>query len=103
VITSLREWLIAIGVFGGAVALTYLLIFAAQGEEVRQPLQHSVYDDRLTELDRQAIEQAYQRHIMLLFENWVKDPAQQPARALTGASTARAAYIDAMTAIDSRK
>lgn len=75
----------------------------AQGEAVYPPLEHSAYDERLSALDREAIEVAYKNRITALFETWMKDATGQPMRALTGARQARRAYVGSMNAIEQRK
>lgn len=60
------------------------------------------YDDKLTALDRTAIEEAYKTQIQHLFEIWMKDDRGQPGRATTGARNARKAFIGAMNEIDRR-
>jgi hypothetical protein len=66
-------------------------------------LESSKYDERIIELDRQALEQAYMTQVAHVFAVWVKDGVPPPARAAVGFSNARKAYIDAMTAIDKRQ
>jgi hypothetical protein len=61
------------------------------------------YEERLIELDRKAVEVAYEVHVRSLFSSWMKDPTDQPQRSLRGVNTARQAYVDSMTAIDRRK
>ena len=64
----------------------------------------SIYDARIAEIDREAIEGAYRAHIQKLYGVWMLDPshAEAPARAARGARNGRKAYIDAMTAVDKR-
>jgi hypothetical protein len=104
-IKSWRELLWAIAALAIAVVLAYVLVLLtpheAQSESRISP--PSVYDDRILVLDTQAIDEAYKKHVMLLFDNWVKDIKGQPGRALKGIDTAREAYIRSMTAIDARR
>jgi hypothetical protein len=99
----------ALVAFAIAVALAYLAIVLthdeAQGEMADSvpPLRRSPYDSRLDVLDREAIDEAYKKHVMELFLGWMKDPTKQPERAVVGARRARNAYIDSMTEIDTRK
>jgi hypothetical protein len=72
-------------------------------EAQNQALAPTPYDARLLELDRQAIETAYQDKVQHLFEIWLQDPTGQPQRALVGVASARKAYIGAMTAIELRQ
>jgi hypothetical protein len=60
----------------------------------------SKWDDRIAELDKEAVETAYKTQIEHLFEIWMKDDRGQPDRAVTGARNARKAFIGAMNAID---
>jgi hypothetical protein len=78
-----------------------LILEAAEGQESAPPT--SQYEERLTQLDREAIEEAYKKHINTLFEYWVKDQAQQPARAIRGATAARSAFTRSMNAIEQRE
>lgn len=96
----------------GIIVIASLLVFiyavmnltqdAVQGQTAVPPLQHSTYDARLDELDREAIEQAYRNQITHLFQTWMKDGQGQPRRALIGTRQARKAYIDSMTELDGR-
>jgi hypothetical protein len=61
------------------------------------------YDQRLLELDRQAIDTAYSNRVQHMFEIWLQDPTGQPQRALVGVGNARRAYVGAMAAIDKRE
>jgi hypothetical protein len=54
-------------------------------------------------LDREAIETAYKTQIEHLFAVWMKDETGQPARAVSGARSARRAFIGAMTEIEKRE
>jgi hypothetical protein len=65
---------------------------------------HSRYDQRIAQLEREAIEQAFQEHVRKLYSVWMGDPSnpESARRAGVGARNGRKAYIDAMTAIDIR-
>jgi hypothetical protein len=104
-IKSWRELLWAIAALAVAVVLAYVLVLLTPHEAQSGPrvLPTTAYDDRIVELDTMAIEEAYKKHVMLLFENWVKDVKGQPGRALAGIDSARKAYVDSMTAIDARR
>ena len=69
------------------------------------PVVPSKYDDRIDELERQAIDDAFKRYIGQLYNIWVTDAYQPriPPRALTGARNARDAYIRSMDAIEKRE
>jgi len=73
----------------------------AQGEALRVS---SKWDDQLDELERQALGQAFQKHIAQLYNIWVTDNYQPkiPPRALNGARNARDAYVRSMEAIENR-
>jgi hypothetical protein len=104
-IKSWRELLWAIAALAIAVVIAYGLVLLTPHEAQSEPrvFEPSVYEDRILELDAQAIDEAYKKHVMLLFENWVKDVKGQPGRALKGIDSARKAYVDSMTAIDARR
>jgi hypothetical protein len=61
------------------------------------------YRTLMVRIEREAIEAAYRQQIMRLFEGWVKDHNDQPARALRGVEVAREAFVEAMVAIDRRE
>jgi hypothetical protein len=42
---------------------------------------------------RAGIDQAMQRHTSRMFTNWMKDPTDQPARAIAGMQNAVKAYV----------
>ena len=75
----------------------------AQGKTEVPPVS-SKWDDQLDELERQALGQAFQKHIAQLYNIWVTDNYQPkiPPRALNGARNARDAYIRSMEAIENR-
>jgi hypothetical protein len=85
------------------ILLTIATILILEAAEKQQAPPPSPYEERLTQLDRQAIEEAYKKHINTLFEYWVKDPAEQPERAVRGARAARSAFDRAMNAIERRE
>jgi hypothetical protein len=61
------------------------------------------YRTLMVKVEREAIEAAYKQQIMRLFDGWVRDHNEQPARALRGVEVAREAFVDAMSAIDRRE
>lgn len=75
----------------------------AQGA-TETPRISSKWDDQIDELERQALGQAFQKHIAQLYNIWVTDNYQPkiPPKALTGARNARDAYIRSMEAIENR-
>jgi hypothetical protein len=60
------------------------------------------YRALVLKIERDGVEQGYKQQIVHLFEGWVKDHRDQPARALRGVEVAREAFVDAMQAIDRR-
>jgi hypothetical protein len=76
----------------------------AQGK-TEAPQVSSKWDDQLDELERQALGQAFQKHIAQLYNIWVTDNYKPgvPPKALTGARNARDAYIRSMEAIENRE
>jgi hypothetical protein len=62
----------------------------------------SPYDDRILQLDLEAIDEAYRKQVELLFSVWIKDDKGQPERATTGIQQARRAYILSRQAIEKR-
>jgi hypothetical protein len=69
------------------------------------PVAPSKYDDRIGELETQAIEEAFKQHIMKLYSIWVTDNYQPkfPPKAIVGARNARDAFIRSMDAIERRE
>jgi len=64
---------------------------------------YTQYDQRILELERVAIENAFNEQIVHLYQTWMKDDTGQPERAGKGAAQARRAYIRSMSAIEQRK
>jgi hypothetical protein len=54
---------------------------------------------RLREIMLGAVDQALKEHIVRLFDVWMKDPSDQPARAVAGARPALTAHANARAAI----
>lgn len=61
------------------------------------------YEGRLLELERHAIEMAFENRITRLFDVWMQDDRGQPDRALTGAAQARKAFVGSMDALERRE
>jgi len=100
-----RQWLIA------ACALVALLLIAwafhveAEPKTVRETILTPIvseYEAHILELDRQAMDAAYEDRLQHLFAVWTVDDTEQPQRVIAGANKARKAYIEAMQAIDKR-
>jgi hypothetical protein len=85
------------------VAIALLERASSETKVVEAP--PSKWDDQIDELERQAIGQAFQKHIAQLYNIWVTDNYQPkiPPKALVGARNARDAYIRSMEAIENRK
>jgi len=68
------------------------------------PVAPSKYDDQIDELERQALGEAFKKHIGQLYSVWVTDNYQPkfPPKAIVGMRNARDAYIRGMEAIDKR-
>lgn len=84
------------------IPLAFMLSRCDSAVSEHAPLPVSVFDERLEQIEREALDEAYRGQIMHVFEVWMKDATGQPARALTGARNARRAYVDAMTEIEKR-
>ena len=85
-----------------AIVLAWAIAGREQASGQVEPLPTSIYDARLDEIDRKALDDAYEQHVEKLFETWMRDGTGQPGRALVGIRNGRKAYIEAMTAIDAR-
>jgi hypothetical protein len=99
---------IAITVIIVLVILFALALFgylSGRWEVEAQPLIPSKYDDQIDELERQALGEAFKKHIMQLYSVWVTDNYQPriPPKAIVGARNARDAYIRSMEAIEKRE
>src|SRR5262245_43463433 len=98
-----------------AVILALLILSQIFGEVEAQPTfkplppkgtfvgKASPWDARMIELDKKALDDAYQDQIHHLFSVWMKDETGQPDRAVTGALQARRAYILVRSAIEERE
>jgi hypothetical protein len=95
-----------------AVVLTVLLIafafgyFSSAGGEPKRAaitVPPSKFDERLAQLDREAVENAYRIKIEQLISVWLRDESDQPRRAINGATQARKAFIGAMNEIERRE
>jgi hypothetical protein len=86
-----------------ALALYGYLTGGWEAEAQTQRLPISKYEKHLLELDREAADQAYKDQIVHLFQTWMKDDHDQPARATVGARQARSAYDRVVNAIEERE
>lgn len=76
-----------------------------EAEAQGAPVMPSKWDDHIDELEKQALDDAFKKHVAQLFSIWVTDNYQPrfPPKALTGARNARDAYIRSMEAIEKRE
>lgn len=86
-----------------AVGLTLWGVMSRESGAHVAPLSASPYDQELIAIDKAALSRAYSNQVKALFAIWMKDPTDQPRRALNGVNQARKAYIDAMTEIEKRE
>jgi len=96
--------LIASGLIGGSIKL---FMTGPDGEyhiaAADEPLFTSKYDDRLLELEKQAIDNGYRQKAEDLIRVWFLEEHGQPARFLTGVRAARKKYIDMQNALEKRE
>ena len=102
-----RDRWIALAVLVVTVVVTLLLLalLEAEGKVDEVPWVPSKWDDQIDELEKQALGEAFKKHIAQLYSIWVTDNYQPriPPRALSGARNARDAYIRSMEAIEKRE
>jgi len=98
----------AIGILLACLIALMLLIFLIDREagaeiSVVPVPPPSPWDAHLIELDREALDSAYQDQIKHLFHTWLRDDVSSHAvRLQNGARRTRAAYIQARIAIEKR-
>jgi hypothetical protein len=63
----------------------------------------SKYEPHLIELDKRALELAYQDHLKLLFSVWLKDDVAAEQRIRNGLRIARRAYASAADQLEKRE
>lgn len=85
-----------------ALALFGYLTGAWTTDAVAEESTPAQYEARMADLERAAMDEAFKKHMMRLFDVWVTD-YDLPPRVSKGASNARAAYARAMAAIDKRE
>jgi hypothetical protein len=91
-------------VTASTVLLAILLMLVAANEQPPPPpYVVSKYEGKLLELEREAINDAFKQKITSLWTVWMSDEKGQPARAVTGATQARKAYVASMTEIERRE
>ena len=69
----------------------YRAVTAAQSQPAVQCF-FATEKDRLIELSHLAIDDAFKHHVEALFDVWVRDPAEQPKRAMSGMAINLSAY-----------
>jgi len=68
-----------------------------------EPLFTSKYDDRMLELEKEAVDNAFRQKAEDLIRIWFLDETGQPARFMTGARNARKKYIEMQNALEKRE
>jgi hypothetical protein len=100
------QWLrnLLVIVFAVLLALA-TLFFLPDASGPTEELALSKWDTHIDALERQALDDAFKRHIGQLYNVWVTDAYQPriPPKALIGARNARDAYIRSMEAIEKRE
>jgi hypothetical protein len=103
--------------FGTRVILTFVIIlivllalsvigYLSGGWEAQgapEPSVVSKYEGHLVEIDRRALDLAYQDHLKLLFSVWLKDDVAAEQRIRNGLRIARRAYASAAEQIEQRE
>lgn len=91
------------------IVIIVLLLLAAIGyltgrwdEADAQAITNSKWDSRIIELDKQALDEAYKTHIILIWTNWLKDGGP-PTRHQTGLAKTRSGYIASQLDIEKRE
>jgi hypothetical protein len=81
------------------------LFFLPDASGPTEELAPSKWDTHIDALEKQALDDAFKKHIMQLYSVWVTDNYQPriPPKALVGARNARDAYIRSMESIEKRE
>lgn len=90
--------MIILGIYGCAVDDDQ-----AKSQAAEQIYQGVPLDKRLLELDKAALEKAYEQHVLLLFSIWLKDDISVVHRINTGLRRGREAYGQAAARIEERE
>lgn|SRR5262245_13375750 len=101
-----RQYLWAILALVIAVVLAYILLSIAREDAQSQiilTLPPSKWDEKILELDKKALDEAYIMKIKLLFDVWVREGRENPERPVKGAAEARRAYQQISEAIETRE
>jgi hypothetical protein len=72
--------------------LLHLLLFGAALAQPNQVCLTAKEKAHVATLTEHAIDEAYMKHVITLFDVWVRDPTDQPKRAKTGMEQALSAY-----------
>jgi len=75
---------------------------AAQEQEIILMLPPTKWDEKMDELDRQAVDEAYVNKIKQLFDVWVREGLSSSEPVTKGHAQARRAYIAAHRAMEKR-
>jgi hypothetical protein len=89
------RWVLMLLAVGG-ILLVGLILFAAlpsQGAEQPAPCIDPEMREQVRGLMLAGIDEALRRHTRRMFDVWMKDPADQPRRAVAGLNTAVSAYV----------
>src|SRR5262245_21336834 len=96
-----------VAVLSGSLVLGFNLLKTEDGSyetaAADEPLIVSKLDERLLELDKEAVDYAYRDKVQHLISVWFLDETGQPGRFVTGVRSARKRYIDMMNAIEKRE
>jgi len=84
------------------IALVFCAAISTTSALADDPKLTRAREQRLLELERDAIEAAYRREVTKLYSGWLRDPAGQPARARRGVEQARRAYLLSIDGIERR-
>lgn len=88
------------------VLLFLWLVFVLDEQEAAaaEPVQISKYEARILQLEQEALDEAFKKHLIRLYDIWVTDyTPEMPPRAIKGAHNARDAYERYMMAVERRK
>jgi len=98
-----RQLLIIAIIILAALIFLWLLLGYLEEPVSAQQIPPSKWDVHILELDKIALDRAYQTQIEHVFGVWMRDESNQPERATRGVRQARRAYIEAMTRIEARE
>lgn|SRR5215831_3659930 len=90
------------------IVLTVLLVLAigsalmVEGEIILE-LPFSKWDQKMLDLDREAIDRAYVNKIGQLYDVWVREGREHPERPVKGAAEAKRAYTAIQDTIEQRQ